>query len=49
MSLAHADPAATDARPAVAADAVLALFAGRGYHGAAVSQIAARLGIRTPC
>jgi AcrR family transcriptional regulator len=52
MSLAHADPAAAEARPAVTADAVLdaalTLFAERGYHGTAVSQIAASLGIRTP-
>ena len=37
MSLAHADPAAAGARPAVTADAVLdaalTLFAERGYHG----------------
>ena len=36
MSLAHADPAAAEARPAVTADAVLdaalTLFAERGYH-----------------
>jgi len=52
MSLAQADPAAAGARPAVTADAVLdaalTLFAERGYHGTAVSQIAASLGIRTP-
>jgi len=52
MSLAHAGPAAAGARPAVTADAVLdaalTLFAERGYHGTAVSQIAASLGIRTP-
>jgi AcrR family transcriptional regulator len=52
MSLEHADPAAAEARPAVTADAVLdaalTLFAERGYHGTAVSQIAASLGIRTP-
>jgi len=51
MSLEHADPAATEARPAVTADAVLdaalTLFAELGYHGTAVSQIAASLGIRT--
>ncbi len=51
MSLAHADPAAAHARPAVTADAVLdaalTLFAERGYHGTAVSQIAASLGLRT--
>jgi AcrR family transcriptional regulator len=29
-------------------DAALTLFAERGYHGTAVSQIAGRLGIRTP-
>ena len=50
MSLEHADPAA-GARPAVTADAVLdaalTLFAERGYHGTAVSQIAASLGLRT--
>jgi AcrR family transcriptional regulator len=52
MSLEHADPAAAGARPPVTADAVLdaalTLFAERGYHGTAVSQIAASLGIRTP-
>ena len=52
MSLEPADPAAAEARPTVTADAVLdaalTLFAERGYHGTAVSQIAARLGIRTP-
>jgi AcrR family transcriptional regulator len=47
MSPKRADPAAAGARPAVTADAVLALFAERGYHGTAVSQIAARLRIRT--
>ena len=51
MSLAHADPAAGEARAAVTAgavlDAALTLFAERGYHGTAVSQIAASLGIRT--
>jgi AcrR family transcriptional regulator len=50
MSLVQADPAG--ARPGVTADAVLdaalTLFAQRGYHGTAVSQIAASLGIRTP-
>ncbi len=48
----HADPAGAQARVPVTADAVLdaalTLFAERGYHGSAVSQIAARLGIRTP-
>jgi AcrR family transcriptional regulator len=52
MSLEHAGPAANEARPAVTAgavlDAALTLFAERGYHGTAVSQIAASLGIRTP-
>ena len=52
MSLEHADPAATETRPTVTADAVLdaalTLFAERGYHGTAVSQIADSLGIRTP-
>jgi AcrR family transcriptional regulator len=52
MSLEHAGPAAAAARPAVTAaavlDAALTLFAERGYHGTAVSQIAASLGIRTP-
>jgi AcrR family transcriptional regulator len=52
MSLEHADPAAAGARPPVTTDAVLdaalTLFAERGYHGTAVSQIAASLGIRTP-
>jgi AcrR family transcriptional regulator len=51
MSLEHADPTATETRPPVTADAVLdaalTLFAERGYHGTAVSQIAASLGIRT--
>ena len=51
MSLEHADPAAAEARLPVTADAVLdaalTLFAERGYHGTAVSQIAASLGIRT--
>jgi AcrR family transcriptional regulator len=51
MSLQHGDPAAAEARPTVTADAVLdaalTLFAERGYHGTAVSQIAASLGIRT--
>jgi AcrR family transcriptional regulator len=49
---AYRDPAATEARPPVTAgavlDAALTLFAERGYHGTAVSQIAAHLGIRTP-
>jgi len=52
ISLDHADPAATETRPTVTADAVLdaalTLFAERGYHGTAVSQIADSLGIRTP-
>lgn len=48
MSPEHADLAAAGARPAVTADAVLTLFAERGYHGTALSQIAASLGIRTP-
>src|ERR1700760_648369 len=52
MSLEQADPAATETRPAVTAsavlDAALTLFAERGYHGTAVSQNAASLGIRTP-
>jgi AcrR family transcriptional regulator len=52
MSLERADPAAVEARTTVTADAVLdaalTLFAERGYHGTAVSQIAASLGIRTP-
>jgi AcrR family transcriptional regulator len=52
MSLAQAGPAAGETRPGVTADAVLdaalTLFADRGYHGTAVSQIAASLGIRTP-
>lgn len=51
MSVAHADPPAAEARPGVTAEAVLdaalTLFAERGYHGTAVSQIAASLGIRT--
>ena len=45
-------PSATEARSAVTAgavlDAALTLFAERSYHGTAVSQIAASLGIRTP-
>jgi AcrR family transcriptional regulator len=45
MSLADAGPAATGARRT---DAALTLFAERGYHGTAVSQIAASFGIRTP-
>ena len=52
MSLEHAEPEAAEARAAVTAEAVLdaalTLFAERGYHGTAVSQIAASLGIRTP-
>jgi AcrR family transcriptional regulator len=49
MSLAHAGPSATEARPADAVlDAALTLFAERGYHGTAVRQIAASFGIRTP-
>ena len=48
----EARPTVTEARPTVTAgavlDAALTLFAERGYHGTAVSQIAARLGIRTP-
>ena len=52
MSLEHAGPAAAEARTAVTPgavlDAALTLFAERGYHGTAVSQIAASLGIRTP-
>jgi hypothetical protein len=47
MSLEHADPAAAEARAAVTGGAVLTLFAERGYHGTAVSQIAASLGLRT--
>lgn len=34
--------------PAAVRDAALTLFAERGYHGTALSQIAAALGIRTP-
>ena len=53
MSLEHADPAAAGARPAVTADTVLdaalTLFAERGYHGTAVSQIAASPVLRTAC
>jgi hypothetical protein len=49
MSLAHAGPAATGARPANAGlDAALTLLAERCYHGTAVSQITASFGIRTP-
>ncbi|MDT7704572.1 MAG: hypothetical protein QOG20_179 [Pseudonocardiales bacterium] len=48
----RADPGSADGRLGVTADAVLdaalTLFAARGYHGTAVSQIAAALGIRTP-
>jgi AcrR family transcriptional regulator len=51
MSLEHAHPAVAQARRPVTADAVLdaalTLFADLGYHGTAVSQIAASLGIRT--
>jgi AcrR family transcriptional regulator len=51
MSLVRTDPAAAETRPGVTADTVLdaalTLFAERGYHGTAVSQIAASLGIRT--
>jgi AcrR family transcriptional regulator len=52
MSPEHAGPAAVGARPAVTADAVLdaalTLFAERGYHGTAVSPIAASPGLRIP-
>jgi hypothetical protein len=48
MSLEHADSAAAEARAAVTAGAALTPFAERGYHGTAVSQIAASPGIRTP-
>src|ERR1700745_564957 len=48
MSLEHADPAAAGAPPGPVLDAALPLFAERGYHGTAVSQIAVSLGIRTP-
>lgn len=34
--------------PAAVREAALTLFADRGYHGTALSQIAAELGIRTP-
>ncbi|MET7990172.1 TetR/AcrR family transcriptional regulator [Amycolatopsis sp. NPDC005232] len=38
----------TTVSPAAVRDAALTLFAERGYHGTALSQIAAALGIRTP-
>lgn len=48
----EADSLPTDGRHGVTADAVLdtalTLFAERGYHGTALSEIAAVLGIRTP-
>ncbi|WIX81020.1 TetR/AcrR family transcriptional regulator [Amycolatopsis carbonis] len=40
--------AKTTVSPAAVRDAALTLFAERGYHGTALSQIAAALGIRTP-
>ncbi|MFE2985932.1 TetR/AcrR family transcriptional regulator [Streptomyces sp. NPDC059262] len=45
-----ADPRAARATvtPAAVRDAALTLFAERGYHGTALSQIAAALGVRTP-
>jgi AcrR family transcriptional regulator len=47
-----ASPNESDAKPMVSPAAVrdvaLTLFAERGYHGTALSQIAAALGIRTP-
>lgn len=52
MSPVRADPGPPDVRAGVTSDAVLdaalTVFAARGYHGTAVSQIAADLGIRTP-
>ncbi|MBW0092014.1 TetR family transcriptional regulator [Pseudonocardia sp. KRD-184] len=51
MSPVRADPSPPDVRAGVTSDAVLdaalTVFAARGYHGTAVSQIAADLGIRT--
>jgi AcrR family transcriptional regulator len=38
----------TTVSPAAVRDVALTLFAERGYHGTALSQIAAALGIRTP-
>lgn len=38
----------TTVSPAAVREAALTLFAERGYHGTALSQIAAELGIRTP-
>ncbi|MDN5932928.1 MAG: TetR/AcrR family transcriptional regulator [Pseudonocardia sp.] len=51
MSPVRADPGPPAVRAGVTSDAVLdaalTVFAARGYHGTAVSQIAADLGIRT--
>ncbi|QJY49953.1 TetR/AcrR family transcriptional regulator [Pseudonocardia broussonetiae] len=52
MSPARVDTGAPDVRTTVTSDAVLdaalTVFTARGYHGTALSQIAADLGIRTP-
>ena len=52
MSPVRADPGPPDVRVGVTSDTVLdaalTVFAERGYHGTAVSQVAAALGIRTP-
>lgn len=50
MAAQAADPAATRTAvsPAAVRDAALTLFAARGYHGTALSEIAQELGIRTP-
>jgi AcrR family transcriptional regulator len=52
MAVVKPDRADSTLRPSVTTDAVLdaalTLFAARGYHGTALSQIAEALGIRTP-
>jgi AcrR family transcriptional regulator len=52
MAALRADAAPLEMRPTVTSEAVvdaaLTLFAARGYHGTALSQIAESLGIRTP-
>lgn len=52
MSPARVDTGPAEVRTTVTSDAVLdaalTVFTARGYHGTAVSQIAADLGIRTP-
>lgn len=47
-SAAEPDPARATVSPAAVRDVALTLFAHRGYHGTALSQIANELGIRTP-